>query len=100
MKTLEHKAIKVIFPTPSRFEQAMDRASKAPTRKLRRKFEWNDCMPYGKYRGQTIKSIFQKDQNYLRWVDENTEIAFQPSVRRCFVNTPIEDFFIEDDPQY
>lgn len=32
-----------------------------------------DIMPFGKYKGQTIKSIYEMDENYLKWVIDNSE---------------------------
>ena len=33
----------------------------------------DDLMPFGKYRGQTVQSIADKDYSYLLWVKENSE---------------------------
>jgi len=32
-----------------------------------------DIMPFGKYKGQTIKNIYEMDENYLKWVIDNSE---------------------------
>ena len=32
----------------------------------------DDVITFGKYKGQTIRYIFDNDKNYLRWLIENT----------------------------
>lgn len=31
-------------------------------------------MPFGKYKGHTLKSIAEKDLSYIKWLEENTEL--------------------------
>lgn len=35
---------------------------------------FNDAMPYGKYKGQTIGSIIQSDPEYLQWCQNNVNL--------------------------
>ena len=35
---------------------------------------FNDAMPYGKYKGQTIGSIIQSDSEYLIWCQNNVNL--------------------------
>lgn len=35
---------------------------------------FNDAMPYGKYKGQTIGSIIQSDPEYLQWCINNVNL--------------------------
>lgn len=36
---------------------------------------FNDVMPYGKYRGQTIGTIIQSDPEYLQWCKDNCSLS-------------------------
>ena len=36
---------------------------------------FNDTMPYGKYKGQTIGTIIQSDPEYLQWCINNCNLA-------------------------
>lgn len=35
---------------------------------------FNDAMPYGKYKGQTIGTIIQSDPEYLQWCKNNLNL--------------------------
>ena len=35
---------------------------------------FNDVMPYGKYKGQTVGTIIQSDPNYLVWCKNNINL--------------------------
>ena len=32
-----------------------------------------DVLDFGKYKGKTVREIFQEDFNYLIWLNENSE---------------------------
>lgn len=34
----------------------------------------NSTMPFGKYKGVTIRELIKKDQQYLNWLTENTSV--------------------------
>lgn len=36
---------------------------------------FNDVMPYGKYKGQTIGTIIQSDPEYLQWCKDNCNLS-------------------------
>lgn len=36
---------------------------------------FNDAMPYGKYKGQTVGSIIQSDPEYLQWCQNNVSLS-------------------------
>ena len=37
------------------------------------KLKPNDLMPFGKYKGQSLASVFANDYQYLRWLEENND---------------------------
>lgn len=36
---------------------------------------FNDVMPYGKYKGQTVGTIIQSDPEYLQWCKDNCNLS-------------------------
>jgi hypothetical protein len=63
---------------------------------------WNDKITFGKYIGLTIRSIFQTQPTYLKWlvgngiaiipdevIDKVTEATTKPSVKEKFINKRI-----------
>lgn len=44
----------------------------------------NDRLPIGKYKGQTIKQIGQKNKGYLTWLHKNTDYKLSNSTKKFF----------------
>lgn len=43
--------------------------------------------PFGKYKGETLESVFYKDRNYIAWMKNKTTLTFPEKV---------EDFIAEE----
>ena len=49
----------------------------------------SDVMPYGKYKGQSLASVYATDAQYLRWLESNNHSfridwdSFQKKIQNC-----------------
>lgn len=38
--------------------------------------DWQDPLPFGKYKGRTVGEVFDEDPGYLRWMLDKTGVWF------------------------
>ena len=42
--------------------------------------DWHDVLPFGKYRGEMVGEVFDKDPSYLHWLMNTTSVRFVEAV--------------------